>query len=85
MFRPLRLPSLLHPYPSHFVEYLPHFTGKDLITAEKHLESFHNFIDIFEIMHEDVVMRLFSKSFAGDVGLWFRNLKSIQLDHGRVT
>ena len=71
MFKPLRLPSLLHPYPSYFVEYLPHFIGKDHITAEKLLESFHNFIDNFEIMHEDVVMRLFSKSFAGDVGFWF--------------
>ena len=59
MFKSLRLPSLLHPYPSYFVEYLPHFTGKDHITVEKHLESFHNFIDNFEIMHEDVVMRLF--------------------------
>ena len=76
MFKPLRLPYLLHPYPSYFVEYLPHFTGKDHITAEKHLESFHNFIDNFEIMHEDVVMRLFSKSFVGDVGFWFRNLKA---------
>ena len=63
MFKPLRMPSLLHPYPSYFVEYLPHFTGKYHITTEKHLGSFHNFIDNFEIMHEDVVMRLFSKSF----------------------
>ena len=59
MFKPLRLPSLLHPCPSYFVEYLPHFIGKDHITAEKHLESFHNFIDNFEIMHEDVVMSYF--------------------------
>ena len=71
MFKPFRLPYLLHPYPSYFVEYLLHFTGKDHITAEKNLESFHNFIDNFEIMHEDVVMRLFSKSFAEDVGFWF--------------
>ena len=27
-------------------------------------------------MHEDVVMRLFSKSFSGDAGFWFRNLKA---------
>ena len=68
MFKPLRLLSLLHPYPSYFVEYLPHFTGKYHITTEKHLGSFHNFIDNFVIMHEDVVMRLFLKSFAGYVG-----------------
>ena len=68
MFRPVRMPSLLHPYPSYFFEYLPHFIGKCHITAEKHLESFCNFIDNFQIMHEDVVMRLFLKSFAGDAG-----------------
>ena len=27
-------------------------------------------------MHEDVVMRLFSKSFARDAGFWFQDLKS---------
>ena len=75
MFKPFRLPSLLHPYPSYFVEYLPHFTIKDHIIAEKHLEYFHNFIDNFEIMHEDVVMRLFLKSFARDAKFWFWNLK----------
>ena len=48
MFKPLRLPYFLHPYPSYFVEYLPHFTGKDHIIAEKHLGSFHNFSDNFE-------------------------------------
>ena len=71
MFKPLRMPYLLHPYPSYFVEYIPHFTGKDHITTEKHLGYFHNFIDNFEIMHEDVVMRLFLKSFAGDAGFSF--------------
>ena len=30
-------------------------------------------------MHEDVVMRLFSKSFAADVGFWFRNLKDVSI------
>ena len=71
MFKPLRLPSLLHPYPSSFVEYLLHFTGKDHITAERHLGSFHHFINNFEIMHEKVDMRLLSKFFARDAEFWF--------------
>ena len=70
MFKPLRLPSLF-PYPSYFVEYLPHFTRKDHITIEKHLGSSHNFIDNYEIMHEDVVMRVLLNSFAEDAGFWF--------------
>jgi hypothetical protein len=74
MFKPLRLPSHLHPYPLNFFEYLPHFSGEDHITAEKHLGAFENFVDQFEIVHEDVTMRLFSKSLFGDVALWFKGL-----------
>jgi hypothetical protein len=74
MFKPLRLPSHLHPYPLNFFEYLPHFSGEDHITAEKHLGAFENFVDQFEIVHEDVTMRLFSKSLFGNVALWFKGL-----------
>jgi hypothetical protein len=74
VFKPLRLPSYLHPYPLNFFEYLPHFSGEDHITVEKHLGSFEKFVDQFEIVYEDVTMRLFSKSFFGDVALWFKGL-----------
>ena len=33
------------------------------------------FVDNLEIRHEDVVMRLFSKSLTGEVALWFRDLE----------
>jgi hypothetical protein len=74
MFRPLRLPSHLHPYPLNFFEYLPRFSGEGHITVERHLGAFENFVDQFEIVHEDVTMRLFSKSLFGDVALWFKGL-----------
>ena len=32
-------------------------------------------IDNFEMVHEDVVLRLFSKSLVGDAALWFKNLE----------
>jgi hypothetical protein len=38
------------------------------------LGAFENFIDQFEIVHDDVTMRLFSKSLFGDVVVWFRSL-----------
>jgi hypothetical protein len=41
----------------------------------KHLTTFENFVDNFEIIHEDVVMRIFCKSLFGDVALWFRNME----------
>jgi hypothetical protein len=74
MFKPLRLPYHLHPYPLDFFEYLPRFSGEDHVTAERHLEAFENFVDQFEIVHDDVTMRLFSKSLFGDVVVWFKGL-----------
>ena len=74
IFRPLKLPSTLHPYPPTFFKYLPRFSGEDLVMAEKHLRAFENFIDNFEMVHQDVVLRLFSKSLVGDAALWFENL-----------
>ena len=39
------------------------------------MEAFHNFIDNFEMVHEDVVLRLFSKSLVRDAALWFKNME----------
>jgi len=78
-FKPLKQLAIIHAYPLNFFEYLPMFIGGDHITVEKNLEDFQNFIDNFEIMHEDVVMRIFFKSLFGDVALWFRNLESCSI------
>jgi hypothetical protein len=39
------------------------------------LESFLDFVDRFQIVHEDVIMRYFSKSLIRDVALWFKGLR----------
>jgi len=75
LFKPLRLPLDLHPYPLYSFEYLPRFSGEDHITDERHLGAFENFVDQFEIVHEDATMRLFSHSLFGDVVVWFRCLE----------
>jgi hypothetical protein len=75
MFKPLRLPYLLHPYPLDFLEYLPRFSREDHATVESHLGTFENFVDQFEIVHDDVIMRLFSKSLFRDVAIWFKCLR----------
>ena len=76
MFKPLIIPSHLHSYPPNFVEYLPWFTREDHVTVEKHLGTFENFVDNFEIVHEDVVMRLFSKYLVWYAALWLRGLEA---------
>jgi hypothetical protein len=67
LFKPLRLPHDLHPYPRYSFEYLPWFYGEVHITSERNLEAFGSFVNQFDIVHDDVSMRLFSQSLSGDV------------------
>ena len=46
----------------------------DIISTEKHIQGFENFIDLFEIDHDDVCMRVFSQSLKGDTKHWFKHL-----------
>jgi hypothetical protein len=75
MFKPLQLPHLLHPYPDDCYEYLPWFSGENRASAERHMDSFLDFVDHFQITHEDVIMRFFSKSLIKDAATWFKGLK----------
>jgi hypothetical protein len=74
LFKPLKLSYHLHPYPIDFFKYFPQFYGEDHVTTKRHVEAFKNFIDQFEIIHEDITMSLFSKSLLGDVVVWFKGL-----------
>jgi len=76
MFKPLKLPYLLHPYPVDCYEYLPLFSGENQASADRHLESFLDFVDRFQIAHEDVIMIYFSKSLIKDAALWFKGLRA---------
>jgi hypothetical protein len=52
------------------------FDGEpDVISAEKHIQGFEHFIDLFEIEHDDVCMRAFSQSLKGDTKDWFIHLQ----------
>jgi hypothetical protein len=54
----------------------PWFSGENQVSAERHLESFEDFVDRFQIVHEDVIMRFFSKSLIRDVAAWFKGLRA---------
>ena len=60
MFKHLRLPYLLHPYPLDCYEYIPWFSGENQASAEGHLESFEYFVDHFQIVHE-ISFQVFGK------------------------
>lgn len=46
----------------------------DVISVEKHIQGFEHFIDLFEIDHDDVCMRIFSQTLKGDTKHWFKHL-----------
>jgi hypothetical protein len=51
------------------------FDGEsDIISDENHVQWFDHFIDLFEIDHDDVCMRVFTKSLIGDTKHWFKHL-----------
>jgi hypothetical protein len=75
-YSPLKLPSILHDFPLKHYKYLPRFDGElDGHSAEKHIQVFEHFIDLFEIEHDDVSMRAFSQSLQGDAKAWFKHLQ----------
>ena len=73
---PLKIPQFLHDFPPKYYECLPMFNEEpDAISAEKHIQGFEHFIDLFDIDHEDVCMRTFSQSLKGDTKDWFKHLQ----------
>ena len=66
-YKPLQLPPILHDFPAKHYKYIPKFDREsEDLTAEKHLQAFEYFSDLFEIEHEDVCMRDFAQSLQGD-------------------
>jgi hypothetical protein len=75
-YSPLKLPSIIHDFPLKHYKYLPRFDGElDGRSAEKNTQVFEHFIDLFEIEHNDVSMRVFSQSLQGDAKIWFKHLQ----------
>ena len=75
-YKPLHLPLILHDFPIKHYKYLPKFDGESKnLTADKHLQAFDHFIEIFKIEHDDVCIRDFSQSLQGDVKEWFKHLQ----------
>ena len=67
-YKPLQLPPILHDFPVKHYKYLPKFDRESKeFYAEKHLQAFEHFFDLFEIEHDDVCMRDFAQSLQGDV------------------
>ena len=74
-YEPLQLPPILHEFLVKHYKYVPKFDGESKeFSAEKHLQAFEHFSNIFEIEHDDVCMRDFAHSLQGYAKEWFRHL-----------
>ena len=61
-YKPLILPPILHDFPKKYYKYLPRFDGENGITAQKHIQGFENYLDLFDINEDDVKIKLFALS-----------------------
>jgi hypothetical protein len=74
-YKPLILPPILHDFPANYYKHLPRFDGEHgNITAEKHIQGFENFLDLFEVEEVDACIRIFTLSLQGRAKEWFKTL-----------
>ena len=79
-YKPLYFPPILHDLPANYTNNLPRFDGeKANITAEKHIQSLEDFLDLFEVEEDDVCIRMFALSLGGKVKDWFKNLLAARI------
>jgi hypothetical protein len=74
IFSPLILPAQFHDLPQDYNLRIKLYDAEGNISTQKHLEWFNDFIELEEVEFEDVKMRLFTQSLAGEVRKWFRAL-----------
>jgi hypothetical protein len=74
-YKPLILPPILHYFLVNYYKYIPRFDGEyGNIIAEKHIQGFENFLDLFEVEENDVCIRCFSLSLHDIDKEWFKSL-----------
>jgi len=79
-YKPLDLPPILHDLPANYTNNLPRFDGENAnIAAEKHIQRFEYFLDLYEVEDDDVYIRMFALSLQGKVKNWFKNLPTANI------
>jgi hypothetical protein len=51
------------------------------ITAEKHIQSLEDFLDLFEVEEDDICIRMFSLSLQGKAKNWFKNIPAASISN----
>ena len=82
-YKPLILTPTLHAFPDNYYKYLCRFDGENGIIAQKHIQGFKNYLDLFEIDEDDVIIRLFSLSLQSRVKSWLKNLPIASISNSK--
>jgi hypothetical protein len=59
-FSPLVLPTQLHEFPQNYSQRINLYDIEGNVSAQKNMDWFNNFIDLEEVYHVDMKMRLFA-------------------------
>jgi hypothetical protein len=73
-FDPLVLPTQLHDLPQGYAQRIRTYDAEGESSAQQHLVKFDDFCELEDVDFDDAKMRLFAKSFCGEVREWFRGL-----------
>ena len=60
IFSPLALPAALHDLPFNYAQIISLYDGEGNVSASYHVGKFDDFIDLEEVDHEGVKMKLFA-------------------------
>jgi len=78
-FSPLALPAQLHDLSQNYAQRIKSYDVEENASAQKHLDWFKEFVDLEEVDHEDVKLRLFAQILSGEVKKWFKALPSASI------
>ena len=70
----LSLQGPLHELPRKVVDLLPRFKGEGNASANEHIKKYESIICLLNVVHEDVVCRLFPLTLEGKDFCWFNVL-----------
>ena len=75
-YAPLVLPAQLLNTPQDYQSKIPQFDGTTHYTAQQHVNKITEYFQLHELDDDDVQMRLFAQTLAGDVKKWFKGLNA---------
>ena len=73
-YDPLVLPAYLHDLPQGYAQRIRTYDVEGEGSTQQHLVRFDDFCELEDVDFDYVKMRLFAKSFCGEVREWFRGL-----------